>query len=243
MVEVFADAEALNQAAAQLFADTCRTSVSAHGRFSVSLAGGQTPKRVYELLAQPPYRNGVPWDRVHVFWGDERYVPADDPRSNVRMARQALLDHVDIPPEHIHAVPFAATPKETAAQYEAMLRAFFASGSPRFDLVLLGLGENGHTASLFPNLPVLNERQRWVAEVYVQEQDLWRVTMTAPILNEAALVAFLVVGANKADVLRDVVQGSRDVARLPAQLIGPTRGELRWLADRAAAARLDRPSR
>lgn len=243
MTEVFSDAESLNQAAAQLFADTCRKSVAAQGRFSVSLAGGQTPKRVYELLAQPPHSAGVPWNCVHVFWGDERYVPADDPRSNARMARQALLDRVPIPPEQIHPVPFAATPKETATQYEAILRAYFTSGAPRFDLVLLGLGENGHTASLFPHLPVLDERRRWVAEVYVQEQDLWRVTMTAPILNEAALVTFLVAGANKADVLHEVVQGPRDVSRLPAQLISPTQGELRWLVDRAAAARLSRQSR
>src|SRR5438046_2654768 len=130
MIEVFADAEALSQAAAAQFADLARKNVAAHGSFSVSLAGGQTPKRVYEILAQPPHHDGVPWKSVHVFWGDERYVLPDDPRSNARMARQALLDHVAIPAEHIHAVPFAATPKETAELYEATLRAFFAGREP-----------------------------------------------------------------------------------------------------------------
>lgn len=241
MIEIFADPESLSQGAATLFAEVARRNVTARGRFSVSLAGGTTPKRVYEILAQPPHREGVPWDRVHFFWGDERYVPPDDPRSNARMAKEALLDHVPVKPEHVHTVPFAATPREAAEQYEATLRQFFGGKEPRFDLVLLGLGENGHTASLFPHTPVLNERKRWVAEVYVQENDLWRVTMTAPLLNDAALTAFLVTGANKAEVLREVLKGPLDFGRLPAQLIKPAHGDLRWLVDRAAAARLDPP--
>lgn len=241
MIDVYADAEALSQAAAALFADEARKSVAASDRFSISLAGGQTPRRVYEILAQAPYRDGIPWSRVHVFWGDERCVPAEDSRSNARMARQALLDHVPIPAEQVHPVPFAATPAESAAQYAVTLRTFFSGAEPRFDLVLLGLGENGHTASLFPNTPVLSDRQRWVAEVYVQEQNLWRITMTAVLLNEAAVAAFLVTGANKADVVREVVEGPRDAARLPAQLIQLTHGELRWLLDRGAASKLQAP--
>lgn len=239
MIQVLPDPEALSQAAANLFAELARKNVTAQGRFVVSLAGGQTPKRVYEILAQPPHRANVPWDRVHVFWGDERYVPPDDPRSNARMAKEALLDHVPVPPAQVHPVPFATTPCEAAERYEAALRQFFAGAEPRFDLVLLGLGENGHTASLFPHTPVLTEQKRWVAEVYVQEIDLWRVTLTAPVLNEGQVIAFLVTGANKADVLREVLKGPRDVERLPAQLIRPRHGELRWLVDRPAAARLE----
>jgi 6-phosphogluconolactonase len=239
MIEVFADADSLCQAATDLFAELATRAVEARGRFSVSLSGGQTPRRLYEILAQPPHRDQVPWERVHIFWGDERHVPPDDVRSNARMARTALLDHVPIPPAQIHPVPFAPTAREAAQRYEAALRAFFGGHAPQFDLVLLGLGENGHTASLFPHTEVLDEQTRWVAEVYVKEQDLWRVTMTAPLLNQAAVAAFLVEGKNKADVLRQVLKGKLEPARLPAQLIRPVRGELRWLVDRAAAARLD----
>jgi 6-phosphogluconolactonase len=235
VIDIFADLNALSEAAARLFADQAKHASAARGRFSVALSGGSTPSRTYELLAQPPFRDRVPWPKVHVFWGDERCVPADDLRSNYRMARQALLDHVPIPPEQIHPIACAHEPRAAAERYETVLRGFFGERPPRFDLVFLGLGANGHTASLFPDTPVLEERQRWVAEVYVAEQDLFRVTLTAPLLNQAAIVAFLVAGAAKATVLHDVLQGPREPSRLPAQLIRPTDGNLHWLVDRTAA--------
>jgi 6-phosphogluconolactonase len=182
----------------------------------------------------------VPWENTHVFWGDERCVPSDDARSNERMAREALLDHVPIPASQIHPIQCVHAPNQVARQYEALLRTFFAEQPPRFDLVLLGLGENGHTASLFPGTPVLDERERWVADVYVAEQNLYRITLTAPLINQAALVVFLVAGNTKARVLSEVLEGLRDIHRLPAQLIQPTKGDLRWLVDRPAADMLKR---
>ena len=234
VIQVFADPEALSRGAADLLVAR-RTAVAARGRFSVALSGGGTPRRTYELLAAPPLRDQVPWDRVHVFWGDERCVPRTDPRSNARLAREAWLDHVPIPAGQIHPMDCAGDPAAAARQYEALLREFFAGQPPRLDLILLGLGGDGHTASLFPGTPVLEEQKRWVAAVYVAEQDLHRLTLTAPFINQAALVVFLVAGGAKAGVLREVLHGPQDPGRLPAQLIRPQHGELLWLIDLEAA--------
>jgi 6-phosphogluconolactonase len=238
MIRVYPDLEALSQAAAALVVKQAGLAVISRGRFSLALSGGNTPRRTYELLAQPPFVTQAPWNRMHIFWGDERCVPLDDPRSNARMARQAWLDHVPIPETQIHPLNCAQAPAAAAQQYEAQLRKFFTGQPHRLDLVLLGLGENGHTASLFPGTSVLQEKSRWAAEVYVAEQDLYRVTLTAPLINQAAVVAFLVAGDSKAGVLREVLQGPRNVEHLPAQLIQPQNGELLWLADRKAAAQL-----
>jgi 6-phosphogluconolactonase len=240
VIEVYPDLESLSRAAATLLVEQANLAVAARGRFSVALSGGGTPRRTYELLAAPPLRDQAPWDRVHVFWGDERCVPENDSRSNAGMARAAWLDRVPIPATQIHPMHCAADPAAAARQYEAQLREFFAGQPPRLDLVLLGLGHDGHTASLFPGALVLAETERWVAAVYAAEADLYRVTLTAPLINQAALVAFLVAGDAKAEVLKAVLHGPRDPARLPAQLIQPQPGELRWLADLAAAGSLAR---
>ncbi len=238
MIRVYPDLESLSQAAAGLFVQQAMKAVAARGRFSVALSGGSTPRRTYELLAQSPFRDQVSWAQVHVFWGDERCVPLEDPRSNARLARQAFLDAVPIPPEQVHAILCHPSPREAAVAYEARLRSFFAQQAPCFDLIFLGLGENGHTASLFPHTPVLAERERWAAPVYAAEQDLYRVTLTPVIINQAAAVAFLVAGAAKAGVLKEVLQGPFDPQRLPAQLVHPGAGELLWLVDLDAASRL-----
>jgi 6-phosphogluconolactonase len=238
MIQTYPDLEALSRGAADLFTELARSAVKDRSRFSVALSGGSTPKRTYELLATAPWRDQVPWGQVHIFWGDERCVPADDPRSNYRMTRLAWLDHVPIPPAQVHPILTPTTPQQAAMDYEAELKGFFGQGPPRFDLVLLGMGTNAHTASLFPGTPVLKETKRWAAEVYVAEQDLWRVTLTAPLLNQAAVLAFLVSGGDKAAVLREVIKGPRDPERLPSQLIQPGNGELRWLVDQAADAAL-----
>ena len=240
MIDVYPDLESLSRAAAALLVKQANLAVAARGRFSVALSGGNTPRRTYELLAAPPLVDQAPWDRVHVFWGDERCVPLSDPRSNARMAKEAWLDRVPIPVGQIHPLNCANDPAAAARQYEAQLREFFAGQPPIFDLVLLGLGDDGHTASLFPGLPVLAESQRWAAAVSVPGQDLYRVTLTAPLINQAAMVAFLVAGGAKAGVLREVLHGPPDPARLPAQLIQPHRGELRWLVDLAAAGSIAR---
>lgn len=234
-VEIFPDAESVSRAAADLFVDRAREA-NVRGRFNVSLSGGSTPKRVYELLAQAPWRDRVPWPIVHLFWGDERCVAADDARSNYRMTRLALLDHVPIPANQVYPVDGLSPPRQAAEKYERLLREHFAGQPPRFDLVFLGLGENGHTASLWPRSPVLQETQRWVGEVYVAEQDVYRVTMTAPLLNQALVTAFLVTGASKRAVLHEVLEGTYDPERLPAQLIRPASGDVRWLADTASAS-------
>jgi 6-phosphogluconolactonase len=172
-----------------------------------------------------------------VFWGDERCVPLDDPQSNARMTREALLDHVPIPDAHVHPIRCAQNPEQAAKDYAAELRAHL--GERHFDLVFLGLGENGHTASLFPDTDILEARDRWTGAVYVAEQDMWRVTLTAPLINEAAAIAFLVTGASKAEIVHRVLEGPHDPNRLPAQLIQPVNGIMYYLLDTEAASKLD----
>ena len=239
MIRTYRDLEAVSRAAAERFVEQAVNAVSARGRFAVALSGGETPRRLYNLLAEPPIREKIQWKAVHVFWGDERCVPTSDPRSNVRMAQLALLDHVPLPAENIHPIPCSRSPREAAAQYEDEIKAFFGTASPAFDLVLLGLGDNAHTASLFPHTPVLDEKDRWVAEVYVSEQDMHRVTLTAPIINQARKVLFLVSGQGKAKALKQVLQGPFRPHDFPAQLIRTKAGHAFWLVDRDAAAKLD----
>jgi 6-phosphogluconolactonase len=240
MIWLYDDYTALSEAAAGIFVQQARQTAQVKGWFSVALAGGHTPQRTYQILARPRHRDRIPWGQIHIFWGDERCVPPEDPQSNARMARQALLAQVPIPPSQIHPIPCSRSPQVAAEQYEGVLQAFFGGQPPRFDLVFLGLGENGHTASLFPGTPVLGEQERWVAAVHVAEQDMNRVTLTAPLINQAAVVAFLVSGASKAAILREVLEGPSDPNRLPAQLIRPAGSDLHWLLDRDAASLLTR---
>jgi 6-phosphogluconolactonase len=235
---VYDDSEMLSRAAAQLFADRARLAVQQKGRCIALLSGGATPRRMYQLLAQAPLAGQVPWGGLQLFWGDERYVPQDDPESNFGMARAALLGRVPLAPEQLHPVPWACSPWESALCYEQELRAFFAPGPPHFDLALLGLGANGHTAGLFPHTPPLEERERWACELYLPEEDRFRVTLTAPVLNHADLAVFLVAGEGKAAALAQVLEGEYRPEELPAQLIDPLHGELLWLVDRAAAGNL-----
>ena len=203
------------------------------GRLSVALSGGSTPKLLYETLALPPYRDRMPWDRVHWFWGDERFVPPENPRSNQAMTRHALLDHVPVPPDHIHPIPTVGlTPGHAALAYEATLRAFHGGNlaQPLFDLVLLGLGANGHTASLFPGEAVLTERTAWAAAVTPPGEPT-RITLTWPPLESCHDAAFLVAGAEKQDVVRRVRAGD---ASQPAALYRPA-GRLHWWLDAPAA--------
>lgn len=237
MIRVYADYEELSRAAAELICDTALGAVRDRDCFSMALAGGNTPRRTYEILSAPPLSNRVPWEKVHLFWGDERCVPPRDPRSNALMARRALIDHVPIPASRVHPIPCNRSPADAAKQYEALLRTFFAGHEAGFDLVLLGLGEDGHTASLLPDSPVLAEGKRRVAEVYAAEQGIYRVTLTPPLINQARVVVFLVSGESKAGVLREMLEGT---APLPARMVRPVNGELRWLVDREAAGLLSR---
>ncbi|EFK11076.1 6-phosphogluconolactonase [delta proteobacterium NaphS2] len=238
MIRTYKNLEAVSRAAAEIFVEEAVDALSARGRFAVALSGGETPRRLYSLLTESPIRENIEWKAVHIFWGDERCVPPGDPRSNARMARLTLLDHVPLPAENVHPIPCDRSPQEAAAQYEAEIKAFFGTASPAFDLVLLGLGDNAHTASLFPHTPVLDEKDRWVAEVCVPEQDMHRVTLTAPIINQARQVLFLVSGAEKANALKQVIQGPFRPNDFPAQLIRTKAGHSLWLVDHDAADKL-----
>jgi 6-phosphogluconolactonase len=238
MIRVFNDYEALSQAAAEMFVELADQAINSNGRFSIALSGGNTPRRLYETLTADPFREKVHWEAVHVFWGDERCVPLNDPRSNFLMARRALLDHVPVLADHIHPILGDLPAALAATHYETELRDFFGKQPPAFDLILLGLGENAHTASLFPHTLVLNEKERWVDKVYVAEQSMYRVTLTAPFINQAKAVIFLVSGAGKAFALQNVLEGNYHPHELPAQLIQPNSTHPIWLVDKAAAHKL-----
>ncbi|HWQ69019.1 MAG TPA: 6-phosphogluconolactonase [Patescibacteria group bacterium] len=240
---VVADGAALAQEATRRVVAIAEEAVARCGRFTVALAGGSTPKRLYSLLAAEPYCTRLSWREIHLFWGDERAVPAEHPDSNFGMARATLLSRVPIPLDRIHRMQAERADLDAAAnEYEAEIARTFAAQSPgeppAFDLVLLGLGTDGHTASLFPYTRALRETRRWVAPNYIPELKAHRLTLTASILNRAILILFLVSGVEKAAALQAVLEGPLDPERLPAQLIRPVAGRLVWLVDQAAASRL-----
>jgi 5-dehydro-2-deoxygluconokinase len=243
-VAVFADDDGLMRAEAEHLVAAARDAIAARGRFLLALAGGSTPRRLYELLSKPPFADRFDWSRTHVFWGDERCVAPDDAESNYRMAREALLDRVPIPKENIHRIRGEDDPESAARAYEEMLHGFFGPGDGlperSFDEVLLGMGNDGHTASLFPGTPAVTEQRRWVMAQHVERpRPMWRITLTPPVINAADDVDFLVTGAAKADRLREVLEGNGRET-LPAQLIAPTHGSLHWMVDAEAGARLER---
>lgn len=241
---VFDDPAALAEAAAEAIAECAEEAVAARGRFMVALAGGSTPRTTYERLAQPPLRDRMPWDRTWIFFGDERGVPPDHPDSNYRMANEALLSKVPIPAKQIARIRGEAEDPETAAtEYGQRLSEVFEckrGGLPRFDLILLGMGVDGHTGSLFPGSPVLKEIFRPVAAVHASAASIpQRFTFTLPVINTAARVMFLVAGGEKAKLLKAVL--NEPTSALPAALVRPTNGRLTWLLDRAAAALVGLP--
>lgn len=247
-VHVFPTSDALATGAAECVVTAAAGAVRARGRFVLALSGGETPRALYDKLATSGFVSRVDWPLAEVFWGDERCVPPTDAASNARMARESLLDRVPVPAANVHRIRGEDDPAAAAASYEVQLRAAFhtPAGSPqtvpggRFDLVLLGLGANGHTASLFPGTAVLRETERWVSAVFVPAPSAWRVTLTAEIINAAAEVLFLVSGREKAAILQRVLEGPRVPEVLPAQLIAPTPGRLRWLVDAEAATMIRR---
>ena len=239
-LHVFATVEEVLHGLADLFVALADRAVTVQGRFSVALSGGGSPKKLYELLASPACRERVRWDQVYFFFGDERNVPPTDPNSNFRMATEALLTPLDIAPARVFAVDTSRPPAEAAAAYTQTIRDFFGEEAPRFDLVLLGLGDNSHTASLFPHTAVLHDATVGAREVFVPELQAHRVTLTAPLLNLAHAVAFLVYGADKAAAVRHVLQDAPDIEQFPAQLIAPGDGELHWFLDEAAATELSK---
>jgi 6-phosphogluconolactonase len=242
-VRRFPDPEAVSRAAAQDLVELARVAIAERGRFCVALSGGSTPRRMYEILSEAPRWAHIDWARVEFLWGDERAVPPEHPDSNYGMAAAALLSKLGIAQERVHRIKGElADAQAAAALYEAELARVFAMPAggrpPIFDLVFLGMGPDGHTASLFPWSHALTERRRWVVGHHVARLGQPRITMTPPILNRAAEVRLLVTGADKAGVLREALLGPREPERLPVQLVAPEAGRLVWLVDRAAAAEL-----
>ncbi len=241
-IRVFPDPQALAEAAARHVVESAQAAVDARGAFSIALSGGSTPRELHLKLARPPLVEQVDWSRVHVFFGDERCVPPDDERSNYRMAEGTLLSRVPIRRNQIHRMRGELPPEQAAADYERELKDFFKDEPPRLDLILLGMGDNGHTASLFPRLTAVHEQQRWVVAEYVPEVSMWRITLTPVIINLAREVIFLVAGAAKADMLRQCIEGPFAPDERPAQIVRPSPGEVVWLIDAAAAAELSPPT-
>jgi 6-phosphogluconolactonase len=237
------DLRGLAQAAAEEFATQALGTVRASGRFTVALSGGSTPRSLFSLLAAN-FRDQLPWDKMFFFWGDERHVPPDNPESNYRMANETLLSKVPVPADHVFRV-HAENPdaNQAAADYEQTLRKFFElspGALPRFDLILLGMGPDGHTASLFPKTTALGEKSRLVVANWVDKFKTHRITFTLPVLNNAAVATFLVGGADKAETVREVLEGNQPGELFPATLVHPTNGRLMWMVDQAAAAVLSK---
>lgn len=231
----------LFQAAAEEVIRLATEAVSQRGRFTIALSGGSTPKNLYTLIAANASAT-LPWDQMFFFWGDERHVPLDDPESNYRMAKEALLSKVPIPPANVFPIPAEKEDAAAGAEaYERTVRKFFALNNnefPNFDLILLGMGPDGHTASLFPESPALQEKSRLVVANWVEKLKTSRITFTLPVLNAARCVAFVVSGADKAAVLHEVLEGSAPADKYPSKLVRPTNGRLIWFLDRAAASQL-----
>jgi 6-phosphogluconolactonase len=237
------DAQALAQHAARYFVEMVGEAVAGRGRARIAISGGSTPKATFQLLADPnqPWRARMPWSSLDLYWVDERCVGPDAAESNYRMTREALLDHVPLAPDQIHRIEGELDPQAAAHRYESVLRNNFrleGAQSPRFDLVALGMGPDGHTASLFPHTAAIHETGLIATANHVPQMDTWRVTLTWPVINAARSVFFLIAGADKAEVLNDVLTGPRDVERLPSQLIQPSSGILTLILDKAAASLL-----
>ncbi len=242
-VVVLPDLDAVSQAAAERFVALANEAVTRANRFTVALAGGSTPERLYRLLASPAYRDAVPWASVYIFFGDERCVPPDDKESNYRMARAALLDHVPILPEQVFRMEGERDPQSAAVTYDARLGDVFGLSPgriPQFDLILLGMGPDGHTASLFPHTEALTVVERLVTANYVPKFDSWRLTLTYPVLDAAAQVLFLIGGAEKADAIHAVLEGPANPVEYPSQGVQTPDGTVTFLLDRAAASKLTR---
>lgn len=205
-------------------------------RFTLVLSGGSTPKQLYALLAASPYKKLIHWEKIHFFWGDERAVPFEDSRNNARMCYDELLNKVPVVAEQIHVMRTDIAPEASAAAYEAVLKEYFGDLGPTFDLTLLGMGDDGHTLSLFPGLPVVHERKALATSFFLEAQDMHRITLTAPVVNRSSCIIFLAAGAGKAETLKAVLQGELDVDKYPSQIIHPGEGELLWFVDEAAAS-------
>lgn len=228
----------LAKAAASLMMEVSKQAIQKSGRFVIALSGGSTPESLFKLLTIIPFKYQIQWEKTFVFWGDERFVPSDDERNNSNKAKTLLLNHVPIPSENIFAIPVDSNPKTSAEKYANTIKDLFGSEPPRFDLIFLGLGEDGHTASIFPESDLVFEKTQLVKEVYVEEQSMYRISMTPALINQAHHIAFLIEGENKAKILKRVLSEFIQPLQFPAQIIHPKDGNLYWYLDKSAAALL-----
>jgi len=239
VINVFKSPEILLSALADFIVAKAREYINRDGRFNFVLSGGSSPKKLYELLASVAFRDAIEWQKVYFFFGDERYVPLDHPDSNFRMVQHTLFTPLGILEKQIFAVNTTLSPTEAALDYEQRIRQHFSGDTCRFDLILLGLGDNSHTASLFPHTTVLYEKKALIKEVFVEEVGMYRITFTAPLINAARNIVFLVYGASKAEAVEHILNDGLDLEKYPAQLIKPEKGDLHWFVDDAAAGSMD----
>jgi 6-phosphogluconolactonase len=235
-LNVFKESNQAIEALAELFIKDAKLAIAKSDRFSVALSGGSSPKKLYQLLASK-YRNDIDWKKIYFFFGDERYVAHNHPDSNYLMAKNAMLDTLEISENQVFKVDTALDPASAALAYQRWICVFF-DDQPVFDLILLGLGDDAHTASIFPGTELVWIDEELVKEVYLKDKEVYRISFTAPLINNARHIAFLTFGANKADAIKAVLEGEHDVAKYPAQLVKPVNGQLDWFVDEAAVSKL-----
>ncbi|MBE7172300.1 MAG: 6-phosphogluconolactonase [Williamsia sp.] len=231
----------LSYAVADWMINQISETVKKTGRFTIALSGGSTPQRLYSILATEPYSQKIDWSKLHIFYGDERVVPFEDTRNNAKMSYDTLLNHVPVPASQIHIMKTDIGPEEAARQYEAILHEYFDHSGTTFDLTLLGMGDDGHTLSVFPGSELVDDKAGWARAIWVPAQDMYRITLTPELVNKSAVVAFLTTGANKSAPLKQVIKGAPNPHQYPSQLIKPTNGELYWFVDKEAAKELSEP--
>jgi 6-phosphogluconolactonase len=234
-LHIYKDPAEVSKQLAAWITQQIETTLQSNDRFTWVVTGGNSPKQLYELLASLPFRDRIDWSKLHIFWGDERAVPYEDSRNNAKMTFDHLLNKVPVVRQQVHIMDTSLSPGESAKAYEAILHRYFGNEGPTFDLVLNGMGDDGHTLSLFPHTPVIHEQKAWVTAFYLEAQQMHRITLTAPVVNRAQNVAFLTFGENKAKALYEVMKGARNIDLYPSQIIQPSNGHLHWFVDEAAA--------
>ena len=237
-LHIYKNKEEMSEALASWMCEVIADTLKEQEYFSLVLSGGSTPQLLYKTLVSDKFKDKINWSRIHVFWGDERAVPYSDERNNAKMAHELLLNKVDIPAGHVHIMRTDIEPNFSTDAYRKMLHDFFDNTSTTFDLVLLGMGDDGHTLSLFPGSPIIEEHKHWVNSVYNHEQEMYRITLMPKIVNRSAKIVFMVDGEKKAKMLQQVLQGDYKPTEFPAQIIKPENGELHWFVDEAAAQEL-----
>ncbi len=239
-LNIYDSKEKLSEEMTSWMCDLINSTLQDQEFFTLALSGGETPQMLYKKLASEEYKEKINWKRVHIFWGDERVIPFDDDRNNAKMAFKNLINQITIPPAQVHKMRVDIEPLFAAKDYENVLQTYFGNTEKSFDLILLGVGDDGHTLSLFPGSLVVDEKQHWVNAVYNEKQKMYRITLMPSIVNKASHIVFMVTGENKSEILYRIIEGQYEPNVLPAQLIRPENGELHWFLDKVAAEKLNK---